>query len=118
MGQVDESIPVLKALDQKASITGIKAHGPLIKQELKELTGSEKWPNHAGTIQYSKGTAREIFEAPFHICPATQKLYAAVNWNELMLFKAKELREFKLRYRVSMKEIVDEVGPPQLIGRN
>lgn len=82
------------------------------KETILKLTGSETWPNHAGTIQYSKGTAREVFEAPFQICPGTQKLYAAVDWKALFEFRKQAFLRYQKRYCEMIQTAGRLVGPP------
>mgnify|MGYP001370484650 CR=1 FL=1 len=55
----------------------------LLRDQLPALIGSTNWPNHAGTLQHSRGSAMDVVNAPFALCPDTRRLYAAVDFPRL-----------------------------------
>ncbi|MDQ8207544.1 hypothetical protein QEH52_08490 [Coraliomargarita sp. SDUM461003] len=81
---------------------------------IKEITGEPDWPNHIGTIQYSKGTAGEVFESIFTICEQTQKLYKEVVWNELVTFRQAEFENYYNENRKMIDKLIETVGLPLL----
>lgn len=85
------------------------------KEKINEITGSPHWPNHSGTIQYSKGTAAEVFEAPFSICETTRKLYAQIEWKALMDFQSKKLESYKERLKESIDLISRNIESPRFL---
>jgi len=70
----------------KAMLTGLQypLRSHLGARRIESLIGTRRWPNHAGTIQYSRGSATEVVQAPFTLCQDTAKLVGAVDWHELM----------------------------------
>jgi predicted nucleotidyltransferase len=81
-------------------------YGP---RRIKEVSGENAWPNHVDTIQYSKGTAEEVFQASYNICPATQKLYAAIDWAELRQYHKEEYAKFIRRNGREMKQLIQAI---------
>lgn len=68
---------------------------------IEALIGTRNWPNHAGTIQFSRGTSSEVVQAPFTLCEDTAKLVEAVDWNQFMDFVRRGRETFYLNNNIS-----------------
>ena len=84
-----------------SSLNPLPARPQILHKDFKITADLDTVRSQAGTIRNSKGRAKEVFQAPFHICQLTQNY--TPRWIGVILRPLKRGRSRLLALRVSAR---------------